>query len=92
VLNFGTESDDTKPEIKERVHQVIQASQKYLENLLTLGISTGEFRSEMNARRVALKFYAMMEGTVLISRVSDDSKHMDEIITLIKEEVELLST
>ncbi len=92
VLNFGTESDDTNPEIKERVHQVIQASQKYLENLLSMGISTGEFQSEINQQRVALKFYAMLEGTVLISRVSGDSKHMDEIITLIKEEVELLST
>jgi len=92
VLNFGTESDDTNPEIKERVHQVIQASQKYLENLLSMGISTGEFQSEINQQRVALKFYAMLEGTVLISRVSGDSKHLDEIITLIKEEVELLST
>ncbi|HPE39441.1 MAG TPA: TetR/AcrR family transcriptional regulator [Bacillota bacterium] len=92
VLNFGTESDDTKPEIKERVHQVIQSSQKYLENLLAEGINNGEFQSGMNTERMSLKFYAMLEGTVLISRVSDDSKHMDEIITLIKEEVELLST
>ncbi len=91
VLNFGTESDDTKPEIRERVHQVIQASQKYLENLLMKGITTGEFQSEINARRMALKFYAMLEGTVLISQVSGDNKHLDEIIALIKEEVELLS-
>lgn len=91
VLNFGTESDDTKPEIKERVHQVIQASQKYLENLLLMGISTGEFQSDINARQLAFKFYAMLEGTVLISRVSDDNIHLDEIIALIKEEVEILS-
>ena len=91
VLNFGTESDDTNPEIKERVHQVVQASQKYLENMLTMGITNGEFQPELNAGRVALKLYAMLEGTVLISRVSNDSKQMDEIIALIKEEVELFS-
>ena len=91
VLNFGTESDDTNPEIKERVHQAVQASQKYLENLLQQGISNGEFQPEMNTQKVALKFYAMLEGIVLISRVSNHDKQMDEIIALIKEEVELFS-
>ncbi|QGY46524.1 TetR family transcriptional regulator [Maribellus comscasis] len=91
VLNFGTESDDTNPEIKERVHQVIQVSQKYLENILTSGIDNGEFHPELNAKRVALKFYAMLEGSVLISRVSNDNKQVDEIIVSIKEEIELFS-
>ena len=89
VLNFGTESDDTNPEIKERVHQVIQTSQKYLGNLLMIGISNGEFQPEINAGRLALKYYAMLEGAVLISQVNNDDKQMDEIITLIKEEVDL---
>ncbi|MCG6190374.1 TetR/AcrR family transcriptional regulator [Maribellus maritimus] len=91
VLNFGTESDDTKPEIKKRVHQVILTSQKYLEDLLAQGINDGEFHSELNAKRVALKFYAMLEGIVLISRVGNDDKQVNEIIISIKEEIELFS-
>ena len=91
VLNFGTESDDTKPEIKERVNQVIQASQKYLKSLIEMGISSGEFKAEINAEKTALKFYAMLEGTILISRVSNNNKQLDEIISLIREEIESLS-
>ena len=91
VLNFGIESDDTNPEIKERVHQVIQSSQKYLKELLSMGIGTGEFQPEMNPERIALKFYAMLEGAVFINRVSNDDKQMDEVIMLIKEEIELFS-
>ena len=91
VLNFGTESDDTKPEIKERVNEVIQASQKYLKSLLEMGISNGEFKPEINVEKTALKFYAMLEGTVLISRVSNNSKQLDEIISLVREEIESLS-
>ena len=92
VLNFGAESDDTNPMIKERVHQVIQASKNYLENLLAMGVSTGEYRPELNAKRLALKFYAMLEGAVLISRVSSDNNQMEEIISLIKNEIELFYT
>lgn len=47
VLNFGTKSDDTNPKSGNA------------ENLLTPGISDGEFQSEMNVKRMALKFYAM---------------------------------
>ena len=91
ILNFGTESDDTNPEIKDRVRQVIQASQKYLENLLIQGINNGEFQAEINTEKVALKFYAMLEGTILISRINNDDKQMNAIIASIKEDIELFS-
>ena len=91
VLNFGAESDDTNPVIKERVKQAIQASQENLKNLIVLGIHNGEFRSGLNAEMLALKFYAMLEGAVLISRINNNNQQMEQITNLIKTEINSIS-
>ena len=87
ILNFGAESDDTNPVIKERVMQAIRSSQQNLKDMLLLGITQGEFYPDMDANSLSLKFYAMLEGAVLISRISDNSSEMEQITKLIKEEI-----
>ncbi|WP_423127081.1 TetR/AcrR family transcriptional regulator [Gaoshiqia sp. Z1-71] len=87
ILNFGAEADDTNPVVKERVKQAIQSSQQNLKNMLTLGIARGEFHPDLDAGNLSLKFYAMLEGAVLISRISTNNTEMEQITDLIKEEI-----
>lgn len=91
VLNFGAESDDTNPVIKERVKLAIHAAQENLKKLLLEGIANGEFQTNINVETTALKFYAMLEGAVLISSISNSSKQMKEITTLVKDEINSFS-
>ena len=91
VLNFGAESDDTNPVVKERVKHAIEASQEKWKNILQQGISSGDFRSDISADTLALKFYAMLEGAVLISRIENSDEQMRIITNLIKEEINSFS-
>lgn len=91
ILNFGAESDDTNPIIKERVKQAIHSSQSIWKNMILEGISNGEFNPDVNAETLALKFYAMLEGAVLISRIENSGKQMKKITNLIKEEINSFS-
>lgn len=91
VMNFGAESDDTNPVIKERVKQAIEVSQEKWKNIIQTGINDGEFRSDINAETLALKFYAMLEGAVLISRIESSGEQMRMITQLIKDEINSFS-
>ena len=91
VINFGVESDDTNPVIRERVKQAIRGSQEMIRKLIVLGIDRGEFQSMVDPELLALKFYAMLEGAVFISRIDRDSAHLAKITTLIKGEINEMS-
>ena len=91
VINFGVESDDTNPVIRERVKQAIRGSQEMIRKLIVLGIDRGEFQPIVDPEVLALKFYAMLEGAVFISRIDRDSAHLAKITTLIKGEINEMS-
>ncbi|RKD85119.1 TetR/AcrR family transcriptional regulator [Mangrovibacterium diazotrophicum] len=88
VINFGAESDDTHPAIRERVKQVIQSSREAITNLLREGVENGEFSAGLNCESQALKFYVMLEGAVIISRIENNREQLEQIVNLIKTEIE----
>lgn len=88
VINFGAESDDTHPAIRERVKQVIQASREFIASMLREGVEGGEFSESLNCETQALKIYTMLEGAVIISRIENNRKQLEQIVDLIKTEVE----
>jgi len=90
LLNFGMESDDTNPVIKEKVKKAINGLIKGMERIIDRGIVNGEFQSSLNAKEFATKIFAMIEGGVLMSRVSGSSGQLTLIVHIIKKEIEEL--
>ncbi len=88
VINFGAESDDTHPQIRERVQQVIQNSKRFVSQLLADGIAAGEFSEELDPDTQALKMYALLEGAVILSKIENNKEQLEMIVSLIKAEVE----
>jgi len=88
VINFGAESDDTHPAIRERVKQVIQSSRDFITSLLLEGVENGEFSDTLNCKIQSLKIYTLLEGAVIISRIENDRKQLEQIVNLIKTEIE----
>ena len=88
VINFGAESDDTHPAIKERVQQVIRASREFISNLLREGVEKGEFAPGLDSGSQALKMYVLLEGAVVISRIENNKEQFKQIVDLIKAEIE----
>ena len=90
LLNFGMEADDTNPVIREKVKKAINGLIRGIERIIDKGIGNGEFRSNLNAREFATKIFAMIEGGVLMSRVSGSSGQLALIVHIIKKEIEEL--
>jgi TetR/AcrR family transcriptional repressor of nem operon len=88
ILNFGTEADDTNPVILDKVYKAIKGVQQTLAAIVEQGIRSGEFKKDWNAKEFAIKTFALIEGGVLISRVSGRRDQMKIIIGIIKNEID----
>jgi TetR/AcrR family transcriptional repressor of nem operon len=88
MLNFGMEADDTNPIIKQKVNKLVQTSQQVVSSIIEKGITDKEFNSDWNSREFAIKVFAMIEGGILISRVSGNIDQMKTIVSMIKKEIE----
>jgi AcrR family transcriptional regulator len=88
MLNFGMESDDTSPIIKHKVNKLIQTAQQVVTTIAQQGITNDEFKSSWNIKEFAIKAFAMIEGGILISRMSDSTDQMKVIVKMLKKEIE----
>ncbi|RYJ37447.1 TetR family transcriptional regulator [Flavobacterium anhuiense] len=84
LLNFGTESDDTNPIVKEKVNNAIKRGQSLLTSIIEKGIADKEFTPDWNSSEFATALFAMLEGGHLMSRVSGNNDNMKTIEKTLK--------
>ena len=87
ILNFGVESDDTNPVIKQKVRDMIFRSQKRLTDILTQGIENKEIAGTINIEEMSIKIFVILEGAMMMSRVTETNKYMDIMIDMLKKEL-----
>lgn len=87
LMNFGTEADDTNPVVKQKVSKAIAATENKFAKIIKAGIEAGEFQKTFDAEAFSIKAFAMIEGGMWISRIQGNSKQMQVIIGLLKQEI-----
>lgn len=87
MLNFGMEADDTSPVILGKVNKVVESLLRHIADIVRQGIASGEFKAGFNAVEFATRTFALVEGGILLSRVSRKRDKMDLIISMIKKEI-----
>ncbi|HVX48784.1 MAG TPA: TetR/AcrR family transcriptional regulator [Chitinophagaceae bacterium] len=70
ILNTAVEADDTHPALKKKAADAIAAWRDSITGLIETGIKTGEFKKTLNAENAALTVIAMIEGGVMISKLT----------------------
>ena len=91
LLNFGMEADDTNPVIRKKVKNGIEETERVLQQIIEEGISNGEFKDNNNAREMAIKMFAMIEGATMICRVSGHNNQMKIIIDILRRDLETMT-
>ncbi|WP_083550777.1 TetR/AcrR family transcriptional regulator [Chitinophaga jiangningensis] len=91
MLNFGTEADDTDLTMKSKVAAGIKSTQARIAKLVTNGIKAGEFSQNAHPAEFALKMFTMMEGGILVAKVTDNTSQMKTICGILKQEIESFS-
>jgi len=84
ILNTATEADDTNSLLKDRAAKAVENWEQSLILLIESGIKSGEFKKEVNARQFAVSIIALIEGGVMISKVTGDLSRMDQVLKTVE--------
>lgn len=76
LLNTAVESDDTFPILRDRALAAYEEMLSLVQGILKHGISVGEFRSDVDVDSLSSFIVSSLEGSVMASRLSRDSKHV----------------
>jgi len=84
ILNTATEADDTNVPLRDKAAKAVIRWERNVTHLIQQGITAGEFKSDVNVRQTALSIVALIEGGVMISKVTGDTTAMDTILGTIE--------
>ena len=88
MLNFGMEADDTSPVVKTKVNKVMDKIQSTIRSFVELGIRQGEFRKGWKAKAFAAKAFALIEGGIMMAKISGDRNKLKAILGFVKKEID----
>lgn len=80
ILNTAIEADDTHPQLKKRAIDAIYNWKNIVVRLIEKGIEQKEFTSNINAEQTALTLIAMVEGGVMISKLTGKQDYRKSIM------------
>jgi TetR/AcrR family transcriptional repressor of nem operon len=75
ILNTGSESDDTHPELRTKVAAAINGWKNKIISVLEEGIKNKEFSKNINTEQVAVTIIALIEGGILIARTTKKASY-----------------
>ncbi|RFM26787.1 TetR/AcrR family transcriptional regulator [Deminuibacter soli] len=79
MMNFGVEADDTNQAIREKVSRLVKQSQKTIAGIIHKGIEEGVFKPDWEYKEFATMLFAMIEGGIMISRITGNDSAMKTI-------------
>lgn len=90
VLNTAVEADDTHPALKKKAVEAILRWKNNIIKLIEQGIEQKEFSKTLDAEQTALTLIAMIEGAVMISKVTGKPTYRKTIMQSVGEFVKRL--
>lgn len=90
ILNTAVEADDTNPILKERAASAILRWKRSVENLINAGIAAGEFKRDIDTNETALAMIALIEGGIMIAKVTSQPANLDTVLKTVEKMVTAL--
>jgi AcrR family transcriptional regulator len=91
ILNTATESDDTHPELRARTIAAFTVWKNSITRIVKKGMDEGEFRSDIDAEDVAITMMAMIEGAVMMSKLTAKVSYLKIVMGSVKKLINDLS-
>jgi TetR/AcrR family transcriptional repressor of nem operon len=80
LLNTAIEADDTHAGLRAAALSAFQSWKKNIVSLIEGGIAAEEFRAEVDAEAVALALIALIEGAIMISKLTGNPRHRKAVM------------
>lgn len=89
IINTATEADDTHPVLKKKVERVILSWKEQLVYFIEQGIFLGEFKApSIDPEKTALTIIAMIEGAVMIAKITGNLSTLADIMLSVTKIIE----
>lgn len=85
ILNTGVDANDQNPLLAEKVKQVIEKMQLYIENLINEGKETGQIKKTIISKTYAKRFYSLLQGAVFMSQTMQDNVYVVDAANVIND-------
>jgi AcrR family transcriptional regulator len=90
ILNTAIDTDDTHPALREKVLKAVLAWKNRIVKVVEAGILGEEINADHNPEQIALTIIAMVEGGIMISRLTANTSHWDLIMGSLKKYINSL--
>lgn len=90
ILNTAIDADDTHPALREKALKAVLSWKNRIIKLVEEGISNQEIKAENNPEQVALTVIAMIEGGIMISRLTNKLDNWNLIMDSLKKYINSL--
>ncbi|WP_316825086.1 TetR/AcrR family transcriptional regulator [Pedobacter miscanthi] len=90
VLNTAIDADDTHPELRGRVLKAVLDWKNKIGKLVEAGIANKEIYADQNPEQIALTIIAMVEGGIMISKLTSKTEYWGLITGSLKKYVDSL--
>ncbi|CAN5407902.1 TetR/AcrR family transcriptional regulator [soil metagenome] len=84
ILNTAIEADDTNNLLKSRAAKAILSWKKNIVDLIKAGVASGEFRADIDPDQTALSIIALIEGGIMIARVTNSLTSLGKILKTVE--------
>ena len=90
VLNTAIDADDTHPELRGRVLKAVLDWKNKIAKLVEAGIANKEINANHNPEQIALTIIAMVEGGIMISKLTSKTEYWNLIMGSLRKYVDSL--
>ena len=87
LLNTAIDADFNFPELKEKAAIALTKMLNSLEFIIHKGIVTREFRKKVNAKAEANLIFSVIEGGMMMSRLNDEPKYLNDLLVYLKKHI-----
>ncbi|MET7257614.1 TetR family transcriptional regulator C-terminal domain-containing protein [Dyadobacter jiangsuensis] len=84
ILNTAVEADDTNVPLQLSAAKALLSWKKNIVGMIEKGTEAGEFRQGVNAEQMAVSIIALIEGGVMLSKVTNDYRNMDHVLATVQ--------
>lgn len=88
LMNTAVDADDNIPFLKERAMKALKKMLSSLEHIIQRGIDKGEFSPMLNVQTEAAMIFATIEGGVMMSKLSNDPKILNNLLLFLQQHIE----
>lgn len=88
LLNTSIDADINLPFLKKRAAEALKEMLASIEYIIQKGISNGEFKNSLDGQKEAVLFFATIEGGIMMSKLSDNPKYLNDLLNNLKDQIE----